>query len=42
MRPAVQVKVEIQIAADATAETVAEIFKNLRKYVLNNPDNNEG
>lgn len=41
-RPAVQVKVEIQIAADATAETVAEIFKNLRKYVLNNPDDNLG
>jgi hypothetical protein len=36
--PAVHVNIEIHIAADATAETVAEIFKNMRKYVLNNPD----
>lgn len=35
--PAVHINVEIHIAADATAETVAEIFKNMRKYVLNNP-----
>lgn len=32
--PAVHINVEIHIAADATAETVAEIFKNMRKYVL--------
>ncbi|WP_182525951.1 hypothetical protein [Nocardioides dongkuii] len=36
--PAVHVNIEIHIAADATAETVAEIFKNMRRYVLNNPD----
>ncbi|SDR02400.1 hypothetical protein SAMN04489765_2815 [Tsukamurella pulmonis] len=35
--PAVHVNLEIHIAADATAETVAEIFKNMRKYVLSNP-----
>lgn len=33
--PAVHVNLEIHIAADATAETVAEIFRNMRKYVLN-------
>lgn len=33
--PAVHINLEIHIAADATAETVAEIFKNMRKYVLN-------
>jgi hypothetical protein len=36
--PAVHVNIEIHIAADAKAETVAEIFKNMRKYVLSNPD----
>jgi hypothetical protein len=36
--PAIHVNIEIHIAANATAETVAEIFKNMRKYVLNNPD----
>jgi hypothetical protein len=35
--PAVHVNLEIHIAADATAGTVAEIFKNMRKYVLNDP-----
>jgi hypothetical protein len=39
--PAIHVNLEIHIAADATAETVAEIFKNMRKYVLNNPDDVE-
>jgi hypothetical protein len=34
--PAVHVNIEIHIAADATAATVEEIFKNMRKYVLNN------
>ncbi|MFV1363552.1 hypothetical protein AAHH97_08885 [Mycolicibacterium elephantis] len=33
--PAVHVNIEIHIAADATATTVEEIFKNMRKYVLN-------
>lgn len=33
--PAIHINLEIHIAADATAETVAEIFKNMRKYVLN-------
>ncbi|MBN3510124.1 hypothetical protein JYB55_14870 [Mycolicibacterium septicum] len=33
--PAVHVNVEIHIAADATAATVEEVFKNMRKYVLN-------
>ena len=33
--PAVHVNIEIHIAADATAATVEEIFKNMRKYVLN-------
>lgn len=36
--PAVHINVEIHIAADAKADTVAEIFKNMRKYVLSNPD----
>ena len=36
--PAVHINVEIHIAADAKAETVAEIFKNMRRYVLSNPD----
>ena len=35
--PAIHVNLEIHIAANATAETVAEIFKNMRKYVLSNP-----
>jgi hypothetical protein len=29
------VNIEIHIAADAKAATVEEIFKNMRKYVLN-------
>lgn len=36
--PAVHVNIEIHIAADATAETIAEIFKNMRKYVLSDPN----
>ncbi|MGP7961083.1 hypothetical protein ACTVCO_09795 [Sanguibacter sp. A247] len=35
--PSVHVNVEIHIAADATAETVREIFKNMARYVLNKP-----
>ena len=32
--PAIHINLEIHIAADATPETVEEIFKNMRKYVL--------
>lgn len=32
------VNVEIHIAADAKAATIAEIFKNMRKYLLDGPD----
>jgi hypothetical protein len=32
--PAIHINLEIHIAADATADTVAEIFKDMRKYVL--------
>lgn len=41
--PAIHVNIEIHIAADATAKTVEEIFKNMRKYVLSAPaDGDEG
>jgi hypothetical protein len=36
--PNVHVNVEIHIAADATPDTIAEIFKNMRKYVLDRAD----
>ena len=36
--PGVHVNIEIHIAADAKATTVEEIFKNMRKYVLNRGD----
>jgi len=32
--PGVHINIEIHIAADATSETVEEIFKNMRRYVL--------
>lgn len=32
--PAIHINLEIHIAADATPQTVEEIFKNMRKYVL--------
>jgi len=32
--PGVHINIEIHIAADASAETVEEIFKNMRRYVL--------
>lgn len=32
--PGIHINVEIHIAADASAETVEEIFKNMRRYVL--------
>lgn len=34
MGPGVHINIEIHIAADATSETVEEIFKNMRRYVL--------
>lgn len=40
--PAVHVNIEIHIAADATASTVEEIFKNMRKYVLNGATAEDG
>lgn len=41
--PSVHVNVEIHIAADATAATVREIFKNMARYVLDRsvPDDGE-
>lgn len=39
--PSVHVNVEIHIAADAQADTVREIFKNMARYVLNNPVNDD-
>ena len=35
--PAVHINVEIHIAADAEPATIEEIFKNMRKYVLDLP-----
>jgi hypothetical protein len=35
MSPGVHINIEIHIAADATSETVEEIFRNMRRYVLN-------
>ncbi|WP_457252742.1 hypothetical protein [Pedococcus sp. P5_B7] len=35
--PNIHVNLEIHIAADATPDTVREIFRNMRKYVLNTP-----
>ncbi|GAA4763820.1 hypothetical protein [Microbacterium gilvum] len=35
--PSVHVNFEIHIAADATADTVREIFKNMARYVLDKP-----
>jgi hypothetical protein len=32
--PAIHINVEIHIAADASSETIEEIFKNMRRYVL--------
>jgi hypothetical protein len=36
--PALNVNVEIHIAADAKASTVEEIFRNMRKYLIDGPD----
>jgi hypothetical protein len=40
--PGIHINVEIHIAADATASTVEEIFKNMRKYVLRPPAPDDG
>jgi hypothetical protein len=40
--PSVHVNVEIHIAADATADTVREIFKNMARYVLDKPVADDG
>jgi hypothetical protein len=32
--PGVNINIEIHIAADASSETIQEIFKNMRRYVL--------
>ncbi|MGN7187264.1 hypothetical protein [Microbacterium enclense] len=40
--PSVHVNVEIHIAADATADTVREIFKNMARYVLDKPIADDG
>lgn len=39
--PNVHVNVEIHIAADATVDTVREIFKNMARYVLDKPVTDE-
>jgi hypothetical protein len=33
--PGVNINVEIHIAADASAQTIEEIFRNMRRYILN-------
>ncbi|GHD50890.1 hypothetical protein D9V29_11620 [Mycetocola manganoxydans] len=40
--PSVHVNVEIHIAADATSDTVREIFKNMARYVLDKPIADDG
>lgn len=40
--PSVHVNVEIHIAADATADTVREIFKNMARYVLDKHVTDDG
>lgn len=36
--PGVHINIEIHIAADASSETVQDIFKNMRRYVLSPED----
>jgi hypothetical protein len=38
LSPGIHINLEIHIAADAKAATVEEIFKNMRKYILNSSD----
>ncbi|MQA85930.1 MAG: hypothetical protein GEV03_15215 [Streptosporangiales bacterium] len=33
--PGIHINIEIHIAADASSETIEEIFRNMRRYVLN-------
>ena len=40
--PSVHVNVEIHIAADATADTVREIFRNMARYVLDKQVDDDG
>jgi hypothetical protein len=40
--PSVHVNVEIHIAANATSDTVREIFKNMARYVLDKPVADDG
>lgn len=42
LTPAVNINIEIHIAADASAETVEEIFKNMRRYVLSGDKGDHG
>ncbi len=37
----VNINIEIHIAADASAQTIEDIFKNMRRYVLRPDDDNE-
>jgi len=41
LAPGIQINIEIHIAADAKASTVEEIFKNMRRYVLDQSDDGE-
>ena len=40
--PSIHVNIEIHIAADATADTVREIFKNMARYVLDKTVSDDG
>lgn len=40
--PGVHINIEIHVAADAKPSTVEEIFKNMRKYVLDIPGDDDG
>jgi hypothetical protein len=39
--PGVHINIEIHIAADASSETVEEIFKNMRRYVLSGANDDD-
>ena len=40
--PGIHINIEIHIAADASSETVEEIFKNMRRYVLSDGKADDG
>lgn len=42
MSPDLRVNVEIHIAADAKPATIEEIFKNMRKYLISQPEATDG